>query len=363
MAEFIDMQTFAHRRKAQLVAAVAACCLFAGLPLKAQEPAGKLQELETVVVFGGYATPQMWKVSKDGHVMWLLVIGAPVPAGVQWRSKQLEARVAESQLVLYASDGSGYSWSLSRSQRVAGQRARENAMRLPGKNTLKDVLPPETYAKWRVLKAAYIRSDDDIERLCPSCAMEELERSVMKTIPPPPRGPDLQPLVDKTARKYKVKVRTMPDVTRRVEFTQAELEMGRSESVLDMGDVKCFTQRLNYLERLIKYMDQQANATARDNAARPRSEYCSTDWLTSNKFTDPAAARSMSEKRTLQWKLVWQQVDAEWMAAAQAALAKNKSTVAVQRFRNGDLSHVSGYIAQFRELGYEVKEEPGSVAE
>jgi hypothetical protein len=219
-----------------------------------------------------------------------------------------------------------------------------------------------------VLKTAYIGSSDAIERLCPSCALDELERRVMKTIPPPPpTGPELQPLVTKAASKYKVKRHTMPSVVRRVEFTEAERAMARMQVVLDMGDAKCFAQRLDYLERLIKYSEQQA--ATRDNAARPRSEHCPSwvttgDWLArwvpSGKLPDPAAARSMSEKVSLQLKLAQQQVDAEWMAAAQAALANNKSTFAVQRI--GDMPRVNGYIEQFRELGYAV-DQPGSVAE
>lgn len=67
----------------------------------------------------------------------------------------------------------------------------------------------------------------------------------------------------------------------------------------------------------------------------------------------------MSEKVSLLLKLAQQQVDAEWMAAAQAALAENKSTFAVQRI--ADLPRVNGYLAGFRELGYEVEEPGGSV--
>jgi hypothetical protein len=329
----------------------------------AQARAEKLQELETVVI-GGYATPQMWKISKDGHVLWLLVIGKPAPVGVQWRLEQLQVRVAESQLVLYASHAVGYSWSSGR------HRAQDDARHLPGKDTLKDVLPPEIYARWQVLKIAYMGSGDAIEHRCPSCAMDELERRVMKKMPTPaPKGPELQPLVDKAARKYKVKIRTMPDVIRRVEFTPAEDDMGDMEGALDMGDVKCFTQRLDYLERMIKYRDRQANATTRDDSERPHRESCysesdwPTRWIASGKLPDPAAAQSMHEKTSLASKLAGQQMDSEWMAAAQAALATNKSTFAVQRIAwAGYLSHVDGYIAKFRELGYEVKE-PGSVDE
>jgi hypothetical protein len=102
------MQTFAYARRAQLAALLAACCLLADLPLGAQElpflvpePAQqKLEELETIVINGGLATPQMWKVTKGDHVLWVLG-DAPAPAGTQWRFDQVEARLAESQLLLY----------------------------------------------------------------------------------------------------------------------------------------------------------------------------------------------------------------------------------------------------------------------
>jgi hypothetical protein len=168
-----------------LVVALAACCLLAGMPLLAQEPfvsaqapAEQLEELETVVVYGGYATPQMWKISKDGHVLWLLVFGN-APVGFPWDSKQLEGRVAESQLLLrsvavMAADYEG--------------RLREEGkhMRLPGKDTLEDVLPPETYARWRALRTTYLGTSDWIDHLRPRAALRALESEVMKKMPPPP---------------------------------------------------------------------------------------------------------------------------------------------------------------------------------
>lgn len=367
MVQVIDKQAFENRRKAQLAAAIAASFLFSCLPIRAQEPAEDLEELDTVVVIGGYATPQMWKISKGDHVMWLLVIGKPVPAGISWRSETLETRVATSQLVLYASTGTRYSSSISLSNEIANRRALDNAKQLPGKRTLKDVLSPETYARWRVLKNAYIGPNDAIERRCPSCAMDELEQRVVRTVPAPPTGNELQPLVAKAASKYKVKSHTMPSVERRVEFTEAERAMARMQVVLDMGDTKCFAQRLDYLERLIKHGEQQA--TTRESADRPRREKCPAwvttgDWLArwvpSGKLPDPASAQSMSAKVSLQLKLAEQQEDEEWMAAARGALAENQSTFAVQRI--GNMQRVDSYLKQLRNLGYEV-EEPGGVAE
>jgi hypothetical protein len=344
-------------------AAIAACCLFVGLPLMAQERGKKLDELEPVVIVGGYATPQMWKVSKDGHVMWVLNIGEPAPAGARWRSEELEARVAESQLVLYPNSTS---WTYPAN---FGPPIRRDE-RYSGKATLKDELPPETYARWRLLKTAYFGADDSIEKWRPSVAMEKLEEKVMKAMrPPPPTGPALRPLVDKMVKKYKVKVRTMPTVHRPpVESTKAEQEMVRMNSVQDLGDMKCFTQHLDYLERLIAHRNQQVHATSEDNAAWIDARGCYFRRLKSGDFPDPAAARSAYEKLMLRPKLAWLQMDAEWMAAAKAALEKNKSTFAVLYKRRVTASRcgweecASNYVAKFRELGYEV-EEPGNAVE
>jgi hypothetical protein len=292
----------------------------------------------------------MWKISKGGHVLWLLAVGKAAPVGVQWRSEHLEARVAESQLVLFPGAAMGADYNGR--PRYEAQNAP-----LPGKETLKDVLPPETYARWRVLKTEYIGADDWSERLRPRAALGILSSMLMKTMPPPPPTgwSELRQLVDKAAKKHKVKIRTMPMVDAEATLTKGELEMARLATRLDLDDVKCFTQGLDAIERLIQERDQRVNATARDNAAHPLD--CRTDWLTSGKFPDLAAAQSMREKMGMQFDHALQQVDTEWMAAAQAALKRNKSTFAMQAVVWG---RPNSYIAKFRELGYEV-EEPSSI--
>lgn len=95
MAHPLDTQTLVRGRKAGLLVA-AACSLFASLQLSAQElpfrvPPQEEEELieQDPVVYGGAATPQMWKVSKGDHVLWLLGDTA-APAGSQWRFDEVE---------------------------------------------------------------------------------------------------------------------------------------------------------------------------------------------------------------------------------------------------------------------------------
>jgi hypothetical protein len=335
-----------------LVVALAARCLFGGMPLLAQEPsvaaqapAEQLEELETVIVYGGYATPQMWKISKDGHVLWLLVFGN-APVGFPWDSKQLEARVAESQLLLRSA-------SVMAADYEGRLREEGKYTRLPGKDTLKDVLPPETYARWRSLRTTYIGSGDWVDHLRPRAALRALESEVMKKMPPPPPTgwSELWQLIDSAVKKYKVQVRGMRPVDATAELTKAEAEMANMATRLSLDDVKCFAQGIDHLERLVKDWDQWANTV--------RPSDCRTDLLTSGKLPDLAALQSAREKMDLQFRQAIQQGNAEWMAAAQVALKRNKSTFAVVYVAFG---RAHSHIAKFRELGYQV-EEPGSVVE
>src|SRR5262245_43034686 len=85
--------------RAQMAAGMAALSLLFGMAEAAEPP--PVQELETFVVSGEQPGPGLWKVSKGDHVMWVLGAYAPLPKDMIWRTKTIEARIAESQEVLY----------------------------------------------------------------------------------------------------------------------------------------------------------------------------------------------------------------------------------------------------------------------
>jgi hypothetical protein len=371
-----------------LAAGIAALGLLAGpiaaqeLPFAVQEPVEKPDELDTVVVYGGFATPKMWKVTKGDHVMWVLGTGVPPPAGVKWRTTQLDAHVAESQLVLYPG-WANIDPDVGFFKVIALVPAAFKAAKNPDGKKLKDVLPADTYARWRVLKTKYVGKDDDIERWRPAIAIAMLQDKVTEKLrPPQPKAaaakpaaaakapamsPPLRQLVDKAAKDHKVKTRTMPKVEREVKIKHVA-DMLKSVRETNVGDMKCFTLGLDYLERLIEYTDRKAGAVAQgnaapeqDDAAAPRLEGCDgylLKALRSGEIPDPAGIIKTIDNVELQLKLATQQLDADWMAAAQAALAKNKSTFAVLSMRQ--INGTDSYIAKLRELGYAV-DEPGSV--
>ena len=55
---------------------------------------------DTVLVVGQRPGPGMWKISKGDHVLWVFGTYSPLPVKMQWRSQQVEAIIAQSQLYL-----------------------------------------------------------------------------------------------------------------------------------------------------------------------------------------------------------------------------------------------------------------------
>lgn len=59
-----------------------------------------ITDMDAVVVSGVQPGPDMWKVSKAGHVLWVLGVQSPLPRKMQWHSPEVEAAIAQSQEVL-----------------------------------------------------------------------------------------------------------------------------------------------------------------------------------------------------------------------------------------------------------------------
>src|SRR5690348_16443177 len=78
-------------------AVAAACLLLLPFPSRAQEE----EEMQTVLVTGEQPGPGLWKVSRDGHVMWVFGTIGGMPDTIAWSTRELEARIAESKEVLY----------------------------------------------------------------------------------------------------------------------------------------------------------------------------------------------------------------------------------------------------------------------
>ena len=142
-------------------------------------PGDGIRTEATVVVTGEQPGPGLWLVRKGGHDLWILGTLNPLPAGMRWQSKQVEQVIANAQEVIRAPRVSfdvkvGFFRGLTLLPSMLG--ARKN----PDGKTLQQVVSPESYARWKALKARYIGNDGGVEKWRPLFAAQELYKEAMK---------------------------------------------------------------------------------------------------------------------------------------------------------------------------------------
>jgi hypothetical protein len=342
--------------------AITMLALLAGHAFAAQPPE-HLEVLDTALVTGEQPGPGLWKVSRGDHVMWVLATYGPLPKGMRWRATQVEARIAESQEILLGGNV-GIRPNIGILRGITLIPGALKAGKNPDGAKLKQVLPAATYARWLALRRKYIGDDDDVEKWRPTIALSQLEGKAMEKNGLR-GGPSVGAAVQAAAKKHKVRVHRLADVERviRVDDPRGMLKTIRK---VDDADIDCFTRDLGELEPGIERARARANAWARGDIPRLRElqrsgrkieDECAYVFLIA--ATEDASKDAARMKKLLtdaRWHAEWAGVQArqEWLAAAQAAIAKNESTFAVLGL--DDVLGADGSLEQLRKLGYTVEE-------
>jgi TraB/PrgY/gumN family len=296
--------------------------------------------IEEVTVSGEQPGPGLWKISKDGHVMWVLGALQPLPKKMSWRSRSVEAIIAESQALLLipkVDAGIGFFKGMTLLPAMLG--ARKN----PDGATLQQVLPPDLYARWLALKARYIGRDDGIEKWRPIFAAGELyEKAIAKSALT--TRSDVLPVVKKIAKQHKVEL-IEPTLEIEIDKPGQAIRQFKKSS---LQDIECFSRTLDRLETDLDAMRARATAWAvGDIDALRQLPYpdqfgaCGSAILSSPIVQD----RGLQD--------VLQRVESLWLEQAQAALARNEVTFAVLPM--SQLLRTDGYIAKLQARGYEVE--------
>jgi hypothetical protein len=330
-------------------------------PVESEPPPAAEDELETLLVVGEQPGPGLWKVSKGDRVMWILGTSGPLPKDMKWRSKDVEARVAESQEVLYrgfAKVGPDIGMFRAITLLPAMLKAAKN----PNGATLKEVLPEETYARWAVLRKKYLDDDKGAEKWRPTFA-EEVLRSAAVRKSGLGRPFSVESVVSKAAKKNKVRIRRLPIVERKVEVENPRRILKSARNV-ELNDVECFSRSLERLESDIETMKRGANAWAtgdleslREVTASFRGMNCSGQLmqaLNGGQLAGETGAKQVLEELQAQSESATKEVERNWLEAVDRALATNRTTFAVLPI--GILLRPDGYVAKLRERGYEVEE-------
>lgn len=300
-------------------------------------------DLDTMVVSGVQPGPGLWKVTaRNGNVMWVLGTLSPLPRGMEWDARRVEEAIAGSQEVLFSPSvnvdtDSGFFGNLTLIP--SALKARRN----PDGKRLQEVVPAEQYARWQVLKARYIGGDRGIEQWRPVFAALELYEEAIKKAGMSGRGV-VGPRVTKLARQHGIKT-TNPVVKITISEPRKVL---KEFSATSLDDGACFAKTLERIETDLGTMAARANAWAIGDVQTLR------ELPFGNQFTACSAAFSGAAlARRIGVDDMAGKMEAKWMSAAEAALARNASTFATLPI--AELLKTDGYLARLQAKGYEVE--------
>lgn len=296
---------------------------------------------EKILVVGQKPGPGLWKVSKDGHVLWVFGTYSPLPEKMEWRSQQVESILAQSQAYLKppgAHASVGFFRGLTLLPNLIGLKKN------PDGATLKDVLPAEVYARWQPLKAKYLGENDSIERERPIFAAETLFRAGLQKAGLS-KGYEVQRKIDGIIKQHNIKV-----VKTGIELpTDAASSMLKDFKKSSLADTACFAKTLERLESDIDAMRVRANAWAKgDLEAIQKLRYPDQEAECGDAMMNAEFARNRPG-----FENVKERMQAAWIGAAEKALAANTSTFATLRL--ADILKPDGYLAALQAKGYTVE--------
>jgi uncharacterized protein YbaP (TraB family) len=133
-------------------------------------------QLQELVVTGERTGPGLWHVHKGAAHVWILGSISPLPRDITWRSAQVERLLASTDRVLVPKPFEigivRILWLLITERSVLMVR---------GGKHLKDVMPPDLYARFAKDRARFTSDADKWERFRPIIAAAFLERDAFRS--------------------------------------------------------------------------------------------------------------------------------------------------------------------------------------
>lgn len=302
----------------------------------AQEPA---EAQEKVVVVGQRPGPGLWKISKGDNVLWVFGTYGPLPPKVQWRAHEVQAILARSQEVLSPPSATP---KLGVFQIARLVPLAFGVQKNPDGKTLKEVLPPEVYARWESMRQHYL-GNKDVERERPFFVAERLYAAGLHKAGLTTKG-EVSAEISKMVKQSKVKV-TRIDIEFDVENPTALLKSFKNTP---MEDAACLSKTMDRLEHDIDVLKVRANAWTRGDVAEIRKlNFSDREGACKDALLNTAAFKEGMKIEQTEARL-----RAAWLDAAEKALATNASTFAVLPIKH--MIEPTGMVAILQARGYQV---------
>jgi len=288
-----------------------------------------------VVISGRYRGPKLWRVSKDGHELWVLGTVAPLPKRMVWQTEDIERLLHETQEVIPAwpSVSIGFHPFTALRLYALWRKSQTNPDNLP----LQAVLPPALYARFDALKLRYAPHDRRIEQLRPILAARRLYDETLAASDLTPRN-DIQRTVLELARRQSVPIHRDKLLVKDPLGVMRDLT-----AVPRSAEISCLGSVVTRLETDVGPMQARARAWALGDVALLR-RLPHTD----NRDTCLDAVSGSARVRAL-----LAQAQQDWMSAAVQALDQNRTTLALQSMDL--LLGPDGTLATFERMGYRVE--------
>src|SRR3569833_172551 len=291
---------------------------------------------EEVVVEGNREGPRKWRVTNGDHTLWILGTITPLPRKMTWQSDSVETLLHETQEVLPAWPSIGVGANPFTALRL--YFTWRKIQKSPDHTKLQQQLPPELYARFSALKARYAPKDTKLDELRPMLAGGRLLDDALNVSGLTMRN-EVQKEVLKLASKQGVKIH------------QTKMKVDDPVDVLkDLGEtpkdreIACLAAIVSRQETDLGPMQARARAWALGDVDTLRSLPRSLD----DRIACLAAVSSSQRLRALGIK-----AQDDWMIEAEDALARNKTTLAVQSMDR--LLGNDGILAALRAKGYTVE--------
>lgn len=344
--------------------------LLQGAPAAQSDEVENLEALDEVLVVGRQPGPPLWKISSGENVLWILPLVDYYPSKMEWKSARVERLIAESQESISqpvnSSTLSIASIKLLSFSRTLGLY--NDLMYLPNGRTLKQVLPPELYERYRAIRSRYFPRHSRAATMSLTAVQSLMREEILK------REGLARPSVvtDKTSawrRANTIMRRTRVGESNSYSATTADLKAlrklvgeARKSDTVHALQVVCFDKVMAYYENDLEAAKRRAIAWAQghaDNlvsAARPYPEECREPWKS---MQGSPAARNFYEKSP-EWAAILfadhvatrAKSRDKWLAAAELALSRNVSTYA--ELMVNDMLGPDGLVTRLQEKGYKV---------
>jgi len=307
--------------------------------------AASSSKIDEVVVSASRPGPGLWRVSKDGHELWVLGTVSPVLRKMKWEASLVEGVIDESGAVLLPPNVDldfdiGFFGKAMLIPSALG--ARNN----PNKAKLKDVLPPADYARFSALKLKFMPRNRSIEKRRPIMAASDLYKNAVEDV-----GLQLDSVtakvIKRAAKRNKIKP-TEPRLELMLNDPKVAIKELKDSS---LDDLQCLQQTMTFIETDLDAAKARASAWADGNVDALKQLP-----LTDRRTACSGALLNSPVMRKRGFDDLPARLQAVWLDAAEKALLEHAVSFAAIPMQ--EVLSADGYLAALAKRGYLV-EAPG----